>query len=139
MIFDAKGNLYGTTTEGGADAVGSVFQLTPTKGDWTMHVIHTFTGGTDGGDPTFGGLVINRAGNLYGETFYGGLYGYGVAYKLAKSAHGKWTQTVLHSFTNGRDGAYPAGGLIFGSSGNLCGTTNWGGAKGYGVVYEVIP
>jgi uncharacterized repeat protein (TIGR03803 family) len=76
LTFDNQGNLYGTTYRGGTDTVGVVFRLTPTKGMWAIHVVHDFTGGLDGGVPTYGGVLMDSAGNLYGETLYGGLNGY---------------------------------------------------------------
>jgi uncharacterized repeat protein (TIGR03803 family) len=140
VIFDEQGNLYGATGEpGGGDDVGNVFKLTPTKGEWVIHVIHTFTGGPDGGNPATFNLAIDGAGNLYGTTIEGGLYGYGTAYKLAPSTGGKWKETVLHAFTNGIDGGNPNCGFVFDSAGNLYGSTNNGGADGYGVVFEVKP
>jgi uncharacterized repeat protein (TIGR03803 family) len=139
VIFDHLGNLYGTSYYNGGDEVGNVFKLTPTKGDWVIHVIHTFTGGPDGGNPSEFNLAIDGAGNLYGTTELGGLYDYGVAYKLSPSTGGKWKETVLHSFTNGSDGATPDCGFVFDSAGNLYGSTNNGGADGYGVVFEVKP
>lgn len=140
VVFDQHGNIYGVTDEpGGGDDVGNVIELTPTKGDWIIHVIHTFTGGPDGGNPAAYKLAIDRPGNLYGTTTLGGLYRYGTAYKLAPSSNGKWTETVLHSFTNGADGANPDCGFVFDSAGNLYGSTNNGGADGYGVVFEVKP
>jgi len=140
VIFDRHGNLYGTTDEpGGGDDVGNVYKLTPTKGDWAIHVIHTFTGGPDGGNPSGYNLAIDGAGNLYGMTYVGGLYNYGTAYKLSPSTGGKWTETVLHAFTNGDDGGYPYSGMVLNSSGNLFGTTGAGGAYGDGVVFEVRP
>lgn len=140
VVFDREGNLYGTTdAPGGGDDVGNVYKLTPTKGDWAIHIIHTFTGGPDGGNPAPFNLAIDGSGSLYGTTELGGLYSYGVAYKLSPSASGKWKETVLHSFTNGADGANPDCGFVFDSSGNLYGSTNNGGADGYGVVFEVKP
>lgn len=139
VIFDRLGNLYGTSYYDGGDDVGNVFKLTPTKGDWVIHVIHTFTGGPDGSQPAPFNLAIDSAGNLYGTTELGGLYNYGVAYKLAPSTGGKWKETVLHVFTNGIDGGNPDCGFAFDSSGNLYGSTNNGGADGYGVVSEVKP
>lgn len=135
VIFDKEGSLYGTTRDGGTNGVGVVYKLTPTAGNWQIQVIRTFTGGIDGGEPITGSLAMDDAGNLYGETYYGGLYEDGVVYKLSQSGK-KWTEQVLHSFANGPDGSNPEGGLIFDSHGNLYGTSSTGGAGGYGVVFE---
>jgi uncharacterized repeat protein (TIGR03803 family) len=140
VTFDPQGNLYGTTYGGGADAVGVVYQLKPTRrGFWTLHVIHSFTGNNDGGHPSFGSLAIDGKGSLYGETLYGGFYGYGAVFELMKPTTGRGFETVLHSFANGPDGENPSGGLIFDPAGNLYGTVPTGGASGYGIVFEVIP
>ena len=79
LIRDAAGNLYGTTYYGGAYADGVVFKLSPTG---TETVLHSFTGGADGGFPP-AGLVQDAAGNLYGATYYGGAYGDGLVFKLS--------------------------------------------------------
>ena len=68
LIFDAAGNLYGTTYEGGTYGYGTVFELTPTRGGgWTETVLHSFGNGTDG-DVPYAGLIFDAAGNLYGTT-----------------------------------------------------------------------
>jgi uncharacterized repeat protein (TIGR03803 family) len=149
LIFDAAGNLYGTTSQGGAcTACGVVFKLAPNPdGTWAETVLYSFTGGADGAYSTTG-LIFDAAGNLYGTTFEGGS-GYGVVFKLAPSPDGNWTESVLYSFTDGTDGANPAAGLIFDAAGNLYGTT-WAGGDtvacrpyglphGCGVVFELTP
>jgi uncharacterized repeat protein (TIGR03803 family) len=127
--------LYGTASQYGADFVGVVFKLSPTIGFWNYSVLHTFTGGRDGGFP-YAGLTLDANGNLYGATYYGGLYQYGTIYKLS-NVNGKWQETVLHSFANGTDGASPYGSVLVDSSGNVFGTAQSGGAYGYGVLYEI--
>jgi uncharacterized repeat protein (TIGR03803 family) len=72
VIRDSAGNLYGTTSEGGASQAGVVYKLDP-AGQET--VLYTFTGGADGANP-YAGLTFDSAGNLYGTTEYGGV-GYG--------------------------------------------------------------
>ncbi len=132
LIFDAAGNLYGTTS----NKQGTVFELTPTKdGGWTEKILHSFNG-TDGGFP-FAGLTIDAAGNLYGTTYEGGTYNSGTVFELTPTKGGGWTEKVLHSFGNGADGAFPRAGLIFDSAGNLYGTTSQGGA--YNSCMPTIP
>jgi len=137
LIFDAAGNLYGTTRAGGAYGYGSIFQLAPgAKGTWTETVLHNFNN-SDGFFP-YAGLTFDRAGNLYGTTLYGGAYGYGTVFQLALGASGTWIETVLYSFSsNSTDGAYPYGGVLFDAAGALYGTTYSGGAYGYGTVFQL--
>ena len=145
LILNAAGNLYGTTVQGGYYGDGAVFELTPGgDGSWTATVLHSFQddlfGGHDGQSPYLSGVVFDPAGNLYGTTTYGGLYNFGMAYKLMPTEDGSWTETILHSFNlDGRDGAYPFGDLIFDVSGNLYGTTRDGGTHGKGTVFEITP
>ena len=130
LIQDWAGNLYGTTTGGGAAGVGVVFKLDK-KGHET--VLYSFTGGDDGGYP-FAGVILDWAGNLYGTAAVGGAAGAGVVFKLDKKGH----ETVLYSFTGGDDGGYPYyANLIQDWAGNLYGTTSSGGAAGAGVVFKV--
>ena len=84
VIFDASGNLYGTTTHGGKNGQGTVFRLSPSGGQWQETVIHSFDqfGGKGGSEP-FGGLILGPMGNLYGTTSLGGAAGYGVVFSLA--------------------------------------------------------
>jgi uncharacterized repeat protein (TIGR03803 family) len=139
LIFDAAGNLYGTTFAGGTYGYGTVFELTPAAGGgWTETVLHNFGNGTDGTAP-YAGLIFDAAGNLYGTTSYGGTYNYGTVFELTPAAGGGWTETVLHNFGNGTDGITPYAGLIFDAAGNLYGTTFVGGTYGYGTVFEVTP
>jgi uncharacterized repeat protein (TIGR03803 family) len=155
LILDADGALYGTTGYGGDDCgesgCGVVFKLSPPAGGsgrWTYAVIHSFTpppnvGGVvvDGTNPV-AGLTFDAQGVLYGTTAGGGLYGYGTVFKLAPEADGTWTETVINVFGGSEigDGAYPKGGVAFGSDGALYGTTYEGGANGgYGTVFRLAP
>ena len=84
-------------------------------------------------------LAIGTNNVLYGTTYLGGASGYGTVFQLAQGTGGAWTETVLYSFKNGNDGAYPASGLVLNSNGVLYGTTYGGGTAGLGTVYEVLP
>jgi uncharacterized repeat protein (TIGR03803 family) len=130
LIFDSSGNLYGTAEGGGAGGQGVVFKLTRT-GQQT--VLYNFTGGADGAEPSYGPLIRDSAGNLYGTAESGGTGGGGVVYQLdtANSLH------ALYSFTGGADGGRPCAGLSRDSAGNLYGTTFSGGSAGYGVAYKL--
>ena len=138
LVFDAAGNLYGTTFAGGTYGYGNVFMLTPNPdGTWTEKVLHQFTGGNDGGTPA-GGAIFDAAGNLYGTAWKGGAFGFGVVFKLKSRPTGGWKYELLHSFHN-KPGAYPWSGLVFDAAGNLYGTTQGDGRKTFGSVFEIVP
>src|ERR1700722_4529662 len=118
LTLDAAGNLYGTASSGGASYNGVVFKIS-TSGVQTG--LHNFNGGTDGGNPE-GGLVTDKAGNLYGTTMAGGVAGAGTVFVIP--AAGK--ERVLYSFTGVPDGLNPEAGLVRDASGNLYGTTTAG-------------
>jgi uncharacterized repeat protein (TIGR03803 family) len=141
LVFDAAGNLYGTTNSGSTNDYGAVFELSPAGGGkWTAAALHVFnSNGHDGTTPA-AGLILDAAGNLYGTTSGGGSKGYGVVFMLTKGTNGKWTETLLHTFNpaNGHDGANPLGSVTFDSAGNLYGTTSSGGTGiFYGIVYKL--
>jgi uncharacterized repeat protein (TIGR03803 family) len=132
VIRDLKGNLYGTTSGGGASGAGVVFQVDP-YGHET--VLYSFTGGNDGGNSD-AGVVLDGSGNIYGTTAFGGAAGLGVAFKLDPYGH----ETVLHTFTRGLVGDQPdLAGVVLDEFGNLYGTTAFGGAGGVGTVYKLDP
>ena len=132
LVRDAKGNLYGTTYQGGTYGNGTVFEVTPSG---TETVLHSFNNdGTDGYGP-MAGLVIDASGNLYGTTEFGGTYTYGTVFEITPSG----TETILHSFGAGTDGRNPVAGLVLDTQGNLYGTTEKGGAHGGGAVFKVKP
>jgi uncharacterized repeat protein (TIGR03803 family) len=134
VVFDAKGNLYGTTCYGGTYGDGIVFELLPrARGPWTEKVLHTFNG-TDGGC-SFAPLIFDANGNLFGTAYDGGAYGSGIVFELTPSARGGWKEKVLYNFR--QTGGYPQNGLTFDSSGNLYGTAH--GGNGAGVVFKLTP
>lgn len=136
-VFDQAGNLYGTAAGGGSAGDGVVFKLTPSGGGWTESVIHNFTGG-DGEAPE-SGVIFDSAGNLYGTTLLGGLYGNGTVFRLTRSGS-NWVASTLYSFRGGTDGLQPVGGLVVDRSGNLYGTTTGGtGTYGNATVFELSP
>jgi len=139
LIFDAAGNLYGTTYAGGTHGAGTVFELTPNgSGGWTERVLHSFGDGMDGKGPV-ASMVWDAAGNLYGTTSQGGVYGYGAVFEMTPRQDGGWTEKVLHNFGSGEDGRSPLAGLVWDAAGNLYGTTNAGGVYGVGTVFEMMP
>jgi uncharacterized repeat protein (TIGR03803 family) len=136
VVMGADGSLYGTTGFGGIYGAGTVFQLTPVSGGWNETVVYSFTGGSDGGYPQ-SGVIFSAGGAIYGTTSAGGAAGLGTVFELT-SGPGVWTETVLYSFS-GSDGAYPYASVVLAASGALYGTTELGGALGYGVVFELTP
>ncbi|MFZ0773082.1 MAG: choice-of-anchor tandem repeat GloVer-containing protein [Candidatus Sulfotelmatobacter sp.] len=139
IIFDAQGALYGTTTWSTTAGWGGVFKLTQNPdGTWSESDLYSFTGGNDGGHPVVG-LVFDAAGNLYGMTQWSGAYGNGVVFGLAPNPDGSWKESVLHTFTGGKDGGGGGEGLIFDTAGNLYGVTWGGGRYGNGVVFRLTP
>ncbi len=141
VVFDEAGNIYDTTEEGGGPGCdgtgcGTVYELLPTNGGWTESVLYSFTGENDGGYP-FSGVIFDQAGNLYGTTEGMGGYNEGTAFQLTPSGS-SWAENILYAFQIGSDGN-PTGGLIFDQSGNLYGTTGWGGLGNGGTVYELSP
>jgi uncharacterized repeat protein (TIGR03803 family) len=140
LIWDAAGNLYGTTAWGGAYGMGLVFELSPGEsGSWTYHRLHNFGSSRDGANP-YAGLIFDRDGNLYGATYGGGIHSYGTVFEMTPNGSGGWKEKVLHSFNhNGTDGYYPQAGVIIDAAGNLYGVTSEGGVDDDGLVFELSP
>ena len=144
LLFDATGNLYGTTVLGGnvgstcSSGCGTAFELAPASGGtWKESVLYAFSGTTDGSLPC-DGLTFDPSGNLYGTASSGGTSASGVVFKLTPASGGGWTESVLYSFTGASDGKYPYGDLIIDATGNLYGTASQGGAsQNYGLVFEL--
>lgn len=139
LVLDKTGNLYGTTTAGGANGQGEVFELTPSlRGGWQIEILYSFQGSADGSLPA-AGVIFDKQGNLYGTLYNGCALGHGGVFELSPAGGGVWTKKLLYSFTGGNDGGQPVGSLIFDKAGNLYGTTPLDGADGQGVVYELSP
>src|SRR5580692_3516778 len=140
LTWGPNGNLYGTTVQYGVHGYGVVFQLTPqTDGTWKETVLHSFPAfDTDGSKP-YEGVVLDKAGNVYGATSQGGSStGCGVIFKLAPQADGKWKETILYDFPKLSQGCI-ANTMAFDAKGNLWGTAQSGGASNNGVVFELTP
>ena len=131
------GNLYSTAPNGGASCCGAVFQITPAG---KLKNIHSFSGnGNDGAFPQ-GGVTLGTDGNFYGTSYEGGTATAGVVFRVTPAG----TTTTLHSFTGGKDGAYPYAPPIEGNDGNFYGTTAYGGDttkcnSGCGTIYKITP
>jgi uncharacterized repeat protein (TIGR03803 family) len=129
LIFDNNGSIYGTTA-GNYASFGSVYKLTNSGGHWTETTLWTFTGGSDGEFPE-GGVIFDRAGNLYGSTNTG-------VFELSPS-NGGWTETVIHTFDGMNEGFSSEAGVVFDSAGNLYGSTSIEGPGGAGSIFEMTP
>ncbi len=145
LVMDKKGNLFGTTTLGGVNNLGAVYEVSPPTSSgnpWTETVIFSFNG-TNGTLPA-GRLLLDASGVLYGTTDGGGTGGEGTVFKLTPPANSgaAWTEDVLYSFSGGRDGSNPAAGVVMDKNGKLYGTAQHGGTgdpKVGGVVFELDP
>lgn len=127
VIFDASGNMYGTTETGGSTGNGTIWEL---ASDGTYSVLHSLA--TNEGDLVRGRLVRDANGNLYGTALFGGANKYGTVFELGTDG----TFTILHTFA-GTDGVYPEHGVVSDSAGNLYGVTAFGGTFNDGAVYEI--
>jgi hypothetical protein len=136
-----KGSLFGVTFQGGQFGQGVIFQLMPPSqmgGNWTEVVLHSFTGGIDGGEPQTG-LVPDGRGGFFGTASQGGATGDGNFFHLVPPTEqgGTWTLTPLHQFAGGNDGSVPSGELL--KRGTAIFGTTQGGVGGPGSVYKIIP
>jgi uncharacterized repeat protein (TIGR03803 family) len=134
LVRDQAGNLYGTTAGCGDGELGygTIFKVDK-AGNFTL--LHTFARNTsDGGNPHYGHLTMDKSGNLYGVTLWGGTFDEGVLYKLSKNG----TLTLLHSFAGGAsDGCNPYGSAVQDEAGNLYGTTSGCDSNNYGNIWKV--
>jgi uncharacterized repeat protein (TIGR03803 family) len=149
VAIDRAGNLYGTTSEFGDNADGTVYKL-PVSFDYhVVDLLYNFPSHNNefpGGAFPFGGVTFGPDGSLYGTTEGYGMGGNpsGTVFKLqppltiCKSITCPWTETVLYTFQGGSDGAHPYyGEVAFDQTGNIYGTTRLGGQYGEGTVYEL--
>lgn len=152
LIFDAHGNLYGTTESGGTAGCkcGTVFELSPSSGTWTHTILYSFSGGATDGSPL--NVTMDSNGNLFGTTAYGQQTGNcqyegdgcGAVFELQPGANGQWTETILYDFAPQGTTVFPSA-LVLDSHGNLYGTGFYGGGtfqicyQGCGFVFEISP
>jgi uncharacterized repeat protein (TIGR03803 family) len=143
VTLDGGGNLYGTTFGGGANGMGTVYELKHRDSSYLHTELHSFTGGADGSVP-FGGVIFGPDGQLYGTTYNGGYEDSGVVFSLRPQAticpavSCPWIETTLYNFAS-FDNSFGAlyGEVAFDQSGNLYGTLAYGGSGGSGSVYQV--
>lgn len=147
LAVDTAGNLYGTTSQGGTQNSGVVFELTPMivrvggifRKEWTETVLHDFESSVDGAYPS--ALILDENRNLYGTTGEDGPNSAGVAFELMAGTTVPWTENILYSFcslSSCTDGSYPSSGLTFDTNHNLYGVTQEGGEYGWGAVFQII-
>lgn len=142
LIFDRHGNLYGTTLQGGPENGGTVFELSPPDGihgAWTERVIYSPPGHLNYPE---GNLAMDRNGNIYGSTAFGGntekcVFGCGMVFEV-KKVHGTWEGTILYKFRGSAYGSHPRGGVTFDHEGSLFGVLTTGG-NGQGAIFELQP
>jgi uncharacterized repeat protein (TIGR03803 family) len=150
-VFDAAGNLYGTTEFGGnidtqwcptSGGCGVAYQVESLGGGkWRYRVLHRFAAFAKDGQLPFAGLTVDSKGNLYGTTLYAGKSG-GTVYELSPQQDGSWKETILYDFPPpATNGGAPVGGVTFDNHGNLYGTASAGGdpACSCGVVFKMTP
>jgi len=143
LIFDRHGNLYGEASLGSTYGYGLAFELMPqSDGSWKEKILHIFGSGNDGAEPR-GGMAIDTAGNLYGVTLQGGgnncqpvVPTCGTVFELIPTASGPWREKMLHAFSNSTDGQAPFG-IVLTPGATIYGTTWFGGASGFGTVFQV--
>jgi hypothetical protein len=145
LAYDGRGHIYGATTQGGSNTCidigcGTIYELSRgDNGQWAETILYNFTNTPALGYAPGGGVILDKAGNIYGTTALGGTGGQGVVYELVNGGEGKWSYRLLHTFV-GSDGSTPQANLTFDSHGNLYGTTLSGGPQyGGGVVFEITP
>jgi uncharacterized repeat protein (TIGR03803 family) len=138
LNFDPSGNLYGVTRGGGPHSLGTVFQLTPTGSSWTENVLYSFQNGNDGEEP-LAALILDGAGNLYGNSSDGGTGGSGTVFTLTPSGT-NWLFNVIYPLAGPRGSQQgPWARLLMDKAGNLYGTTRGGGKYGFGTVFKLTP
>jgi uncharacterized repeat protein (TIGR03803 family) len=127
------GNMYSTATYGGANNWGAVFQIAPAGTVTTLYSFCSQAKCADG-KYAYGGLTLGTDGNFYGTTYNGGAHDYGTVFKVTPAGG----LTVLYSFRNGTDGAFPWSPPIEGTDGNFFGVASQYEGKN-GSVYKITP
>ncbi len=147
VTLGSDGVLYGTIANGGTgcgnQGCGYAFRLARTNSTWTKTVIHQFTGTNGDSQIPSSGLIVDQAGNLYGETGGNGSTDLGTVFELSPQSDGTWKETFLYRFIGGSRGQGPRGGLTFDRDGNIYGTagvtqqcSRWANC---GLIFELMP
>ena len=130
LLVDSSGNIFGTTSAGGASNDGTVFELA--AGSHLLTTVYSFS--STGGYTPLGGLVEDSSGNIFGTTQHGGASSDGTVFKISAGTH---TFSTVVSFAGTSNGAQPYSTLYIDGSGNIFGTTYTGGANNDGTVFEI--
>jgi uncharacterized repeat protein (TIGR03803 family) len=139
LILDKKGNLYGTTYNGGTSNLGTIFEVAKSGSTWKESLLHSFTNVAPDGYGPQAGLSFDTAGNMYGTSEYGSTHGAGTVFQLKPLKNGGWSYKVIHVFPGSPVAYYPVGGLTQGLDGYYYGTTYYGGAVwNAGSVYRMF-
>lgn len=138
LMIDARGNLYGTTSDGGSGGGGTVFQLTPSGSSYAFKLLYSFSGQPGKNCGPWGTLAMDGTGNLYGTTYCDGLNSLGNIFKLTENGN-SWVYTSLHDFPGySGDIQNPISNVSIEANGNLWGTASSGGVSGGGV-WRITP
>jgi len=133
LVAGSNGALYGVGQYGGSANQGAAYELQPASA--SEHMLHSFTGGSDGSYPT-PTLAVSHAGTLYGTSEYGGgAANAGVVFSMSPSG----SERVLLAFGSSAGGEYPVGGILVSTKGALFGTATYGGSASAGVVFRLKP
>jgi uncharacterized repeat protein (TIGR03803 family) len=148
LLIDKDGTIYSVAEAGGGGGCsygcGIVFDLVPSGSSYSENILHVFKGHPRDGRRPIDGVIMNKAGTLFGTTAQGGQYRWGSVYELTPSRSG-YEEHILYSFpSNSSDGRTPETGLLAGVDGVLYGTTSTGGGtscypSGCGTVFELGP
>ena len=134
LVFDAAGNVYGTTFWLPNFGGGTVFKLTPTAtGRWKWSLVHSF--GTANAYHPVAGVILDADGNVYGTATSGGAYGSGVVFEVVPTTGGGWKYTVLHNFRNELSCPFS---LMMGAGDTLYGSACYSD-NGAGGIFEITP
>ncbi len=137
LTMDDEGNLYGVTLVGGTNNTGTVYKLSQSDGAWSITYLYSFGPmlTADGSNPN---SVAYFRSALFGTTSSGGTNGSGTVFVVRPNQNGGWSEAILHNFAvDNHDGQSPSGGVAFDSTGNVYGTTMFGGSHQGGIVFEL--
>jgi uncharacterized repeat protein (TIGR03803 family) len=146
VVADANGNIFGATQVGGNlnncdEGCGTVFELSPASNGWIFNTIYTYVGAFDGNQPP-NPPILDSKGNLFiaSGSLLAGNYSQislNIELEISPESGGRWGASVMHDFPSSSDGTYPRSSLFGDSAGNLYGTTEGGGAFGWGTIFEL--